>query len=77
MGIQWPRSAGCEFTDRAILELFLDCWNQFGYRGEIGIGNGGLSTLEDLEWVLREAHLLDKNGLPLWDNLKSWDDNEN
>ena len=63
------------------VELVADAWNQFAYRGNKKDGrvkggsvevldNGGLSTLEDIEWYLTRWGLLSGHGQVNWKRLE-------
>ena len=69
------------------VELVADAWNQFAYRvkqkdGRVKGGvvevlhNGGLSTLEDIEWYLTRWALLNKRGQGKWKRLEMLKDKE-
>jgi len=46
-------------------DIILDCWEQFGYETKNGYYSGGLSTLESVEWYLKNNGFINKNGKPL------------
>ena len=76
----WVKYSDIEKIVYSILDSLCDMWTQCAYRrgnNQEYLTNGGLSTLENCEDILREYNLLDKNGNVNWEALEKIKQEEN